>query len=157
MVKEVPFLWIDEMMQLCRRTASSLSAEGCSPDEPSLRKVPEMHSDVLKDGESSIPGLFGQVAASCSSSQAMKGSPEALRHAFRRCHSASPWALLSWPRQEKDPRPVSSICKGLALEDYEKGVVLKHWDQCNAYRILLASGDQVHAPMDLDSFVMRAH
>jgi len=39
-------------------------------------------------------------------------------------------------------------------EGYVKGRVLKHWDEYNAYRIELSDGDQVHAPVDDDAFVM---
>lgn len=36
------------------------------------------------------------------------------------------------------------------------GEVLKQWDECNAYRLQLDDGTEVHAPMDDDSFVMKA-
>ncbi|CAE7523987.1 CBWD2 [Symbiodinium microadriaticum] len=45
---------------------------------------------------------------------------------------------------------------GAGPQDWEQGVVLAQWDECNAYRLQLRSGDQVHAPMDMDCFVMKA-
>ena len=36
------------------------------------------------------------------------------------------------------------------------GVVVRQWDECNAYRLKLQGGDEVHAPMDLDCFVTKA-
>eukprot|EP00439_Symbiodinium_sp_Y106_P083177 s323_g23.t1 len=45
---------------------------------------------------------------------------------------------------------------GAGPHDWEPGVVLAQWDECNAYRLQLRSGDQVHAPMDMDCFVMKA-
>ncbi|CAE7659938.1 CBWD2, partial [Symbiodinium pilosum] len=41
-------------------------------------------------------------------------------------------------------------------QDWEKGVVLAQWDECNAYRLRLQGGDEVHAPMDMDCFVTKA-
>mmetsp|Transcript_46411 Transcript_46411/g.86727 ORF Transcript_46411/g.86727 Transcript_46411/m.86727 type:complete len:424 (+) Transcript_46411:52-1323(+) len=55
--------------------------------------------------------------------------------------------------------PVGAAIKakvGAGPDDWEKGVVLKHWDECNAYRLRLQSGDEVHAPVDMDWFVKAA-
>lgn len=41
-------------------------------------------------------------------------------------------------------------------DGWEQGKVLKQWDECNAYRLQLDDGSEVHAPMDDDSFVMKA-
>jgi len=40
--------------------------------------------------------------------------------------------------------------------DTERGKILKHWDEYQAYRILLDSGDEVRAPLDMDSYVQAA-
>ena len=45
---------------------------------------------------------------------------------------------------------------GEGPDDWEIGVVIKHWDECNAYRLRLQGGDEVHAPMDSDNFLMKA-
>ena len=45
-------------------------------------------------------------------------------------------------------------CVGFLTQ--EKGVVLAQWDECNAYRLRLQGGDEVHAPMDMDCFVTKA-
>ena len=37
-----------------------------------------------------------------------------------------------------------------------RGVVIAHWNECNAYRLRLEDGDEVHAPLDLDFFVKKA-
>jgi len=37
--------------------------------------------------------------------------------------------------------------------DCSPGRVLKHWDEFHAYRIKLHNGDEVHAPVDEDTFV----
>jgi hypothetical protein len=36
---------------------------------------------------------------------------------------------------------------------WEDGVILRHWDEGNAFRIATASGDEVWAPQDIDDFV----
>jgi len=46
----------------------------------------------------------------------------------------------------------SAVCANTG-DGYEEGWVVKHWDEYNAYRIQLHSGDEVHAPEDVDSFV----
>jgi len=38
--------------------------------------------------------------------------------------------------------------------DRAPGRVIKHWDEFHAYRIKLHNGDEVHAPVDEDDFVM---
>lgn len=45
---------------------------------------------------------------------------------------------------------------GAGPHDWERGVVVRQWDECNAYRLKLQGGDEVHAPMDLDCFVTKA-
>ena len=49
-------------------------------------------------------------------------------------------------------------CKVLSFHLFPclPGKVLKQWDECNAYRLQLDDGSEVHAPMDDDSFVMKA-
>jgi len=39
---------------------------------------------------------------------------------------------------------------------WERGEVIKHWDQGNAYRVKLLSGTQVWAPMDEEIFIKKA-
>jgi G3E family GTPase len=39
-------------------------------------------------------------------------------------------------------------------DDRERGRIVKHWDEFQAYRIMLDSGDEVRAPLDLDCYVM---
>lgn len=39
---------------------------------------------------------------------------------------------------------------------YEKGTVLKQWDEMRAYRIKTDCGNEVWAPIDHDSFIMPA-
>jgi len=41
-------------------------------------------------------------------------------------------------------------------DDTERGKIVKHWDEYQAYRILLDSGDEVRAPLDMDSYVQAA-
>jgi len=41
-------------------------------------------------------------------------------------------------------------------DDYENGYVAGHWDEFNAYRIKLLSGEEVQAPIDDDCFVIAA-
>lgn len=41
-------------------------------------------------------------------------------------------------------------------EGYEAGNVMRQWDELNAYRIKLKSGDEVWAPVDEDVFIMAA-
>jgi len=36
---------------------------------------------------------------------------------------------------------------------YEKGIVLKHWDEFNAYRIQMPNGDNFWAPIDDDVYI----
>jgi G3E family GTPase len=45
---------------------------------------------------------------------------------------------------------------GEGADDFAAGTVIKHWDEFNAYRIKLDSGDESHAPVDDDSFVCEA-
>eukprot|EP00438_Fugacium_kawagutii_P008444 Skav217425 [mRNA] locus=scaffold1729:32037:34132:+ [translate_table: standard] len=45
---------------------------------------------------------------------------------------------------------------GAGPDDWESGVVMRQWDECNAYRLKLNDGGEVHAPMDLDVFVKKA-
>lgn len=39
-------------------------------------------------------------------------------------------------------------------DQYMSGVVIKHWDEYHPYRLRLCDGDEVHAPLDDDAFVM---
>ncbi|CAK0900022.1 unnamed protein product [Prorocentrum cordatum] len=41
-------------------------------------------------------------------------------------------------------------------DDRERGRVVKHWDEFQAYRILLDGGDEVRAPVDTDAYVRGA-
>ena len=49
---------------------------------------------------------------------------------------------------------------GTAVEancgDFQKGKIVKHWDDGNAYRIRLANGNEVWAPVDIDNYVRAA-
>merc|ERR1712032_418211 len=42
------------------------------------------------------------------------------------------------------------------LGDYLPGRIVKHWDECNAYRIELDDGDNIWAACDEDIYVMAA-
>lgn len=43
---------------------------------------------------------------------------------------------------------------GPGEDDYSNGYVLRHWDECNAYRVGLLTGDEVFAPCDEDRFII---
>jgi G3E family GTPase len=45
---------------------------------------------------------------------------------------------------------------GQGPDGYENGLVIAHWDECNAYRIALLRGTHVHAPHDDDCFIRKA-
>lgn len=71
-----------------------------------------------------------------------------LTEGFKQCLQTSPLRF-----------PVGTQVKaktGGGPHDWENGVVVGQWDECNAYRLKLIGGDEVHAPMDLDCFVARA-
>jgi G3E family GTPase len=36
---------------------------------------------------------------------------------------------------------------------WEKGIVIRHWDECNAYRVRLDNGNDIWAPADIDLFI----
>ena len=43
----------------------------------------------------------------------------------------------------------------LGKDNWEEGVVIKLWDECNAYRVCLNSGDEVWAAIDSDEYIMK--
>jgi hypothetical protein len=45
--------------------------------------------------------------------------------------------------------------KGSTLQAYDKGVVIKQWDEGNPYRVRLDKGDlEIWAPDDVDEIIM---
>jgi len=42
------------------------------------------------------------------------------------------------------------------VDSYEPGTILRQWDEFRAYRVRMDNGDEVHAPMDEDCFIMAA-
>lgn len=59
-------------------------------------------------------------------------------------------ACIAKPLRFENGAKVRARCS----EGYMMGTVLKQWDEFNAYRIRLSNGEEVHAPMDDDVFVM---
>ena len=41
-------------------------------------------------------------------------------------------------------------------DSYEEGTIIKHWDEGNAYRVKLDSGEEIWASIDDDSIIMKA-
>lgn len=51
---------------------------------------------------------------------------------------------------------VGSTVEARVSKGWRKGTILKHWDDGNAYRIKLQTGEEVWAPIDADMCVKQA-
>lgn len=52
--------------------------------------------------------------------------------------------------------PIGTKIQANVDPEFTDGVVLKHWDDGNAYRVRLVTGDDVWAPIDTDAFIRAA-
>lgn len=78
----------------------------------------------------------------------MKERRDELTHAFKAC--------LVKPLRFKIGAEVQAMTGEGVDDGYENGNVIAHWDELNAYRIRLLSGEEVQAPIDDDSFIRDA-
>jgi hypothetical protein len=73
----------------------------------------------------------------------MKARRQELTEAFNSCVVTEPLRF----------KIGSQVQARTGQDDYENGHIVGVWDEYNAYRIRLLSGDEVHAPCDDDRFL----